>query len=165
MSFSGTIRLRGHMNNRLIMRLGAGLTAMATIGALGAIGATSAAANGLQILPTTTTVVANPSSVVSTPGASVTLTATVGSIDLYVTPAGSVYFTITEVGSPFPINSPGVGLNNCIILLSKCTATLVVPLPDANPGIYTVVAHYTGDSLSKPSAGSTTVVVNDAGTS
>ncbi len=134
---------------------GIALASGLVVGGMLGVGASPASAAG--ILPTTTSVVASPASSAINPipfGKLVTLTATVGPLDLLITPSGSVTFSIVSNGYTVPLASPK--LSSCIILLSKCTASASVELPS---GTWVVTGSYSGDLLSATSSGATTVVV------
>lgn len=174
-------RIRGAqtMKNRLRLRLGVGVIAAVLVGTLNlagvgnASGALSLQLPTLSILPTTTTLTATPTTQVNAPNEVFSVTATVGPIDLGITPSGSVTFTVTAPGSApaesHVITLGPINLSSCVILLSTCTASASDPLPVFSDyeglvpsGSYTVVAHYSGDALSQASAGSTTFAVTGA---
>src|SRR5580704_2818211 len=73
------------------------------------------------LLPTTTSVVASPATVQT--GVSTAITATVGFLDLLVTPTGSVSFTATNGVVTLDLGSASLS-SPCLILLISCTATV-----------------------------------------
>lgn len=133
-------------------RVAVGAVAAAALAATALALAPGAVAAGL--LPTSTTVVATPSS--STEGTAVTVKATVkvlGLGGLGITPKGSVAFTATNGVATASLGS--ATLSPC--LLSSCTAVVVtssIPV-----GTTSVTAAYHGDALSKPSSGTVAVLV------
>jgi hypothetical protein len=126
--------------------LGAALMLIPVMG----VGATNASA----LLPTSTTVSASPGTVFV--GQTTNITATVGFLDLLITPTGSVSFTATDGGPTLVLGSASLS-SPCLILLISCTATIQATFP--SPGLYSVTASYGGDVLSNPSLGATTVDV------
>jgi hypothetical protein len=152
------------MKKRLTLRRGAALAALLAGGSaalLGAVPVSASVTSPLPLLPTTTTVTATPNSQPQNADDTVTVTATVGPLDLYLTPRGTVYFTVWAPGATLGINTSNIDLSTCVILLSTCQASLTFPVGASNsvndgdvvPGVYTVEAHYSGDSLSKGSNG------------
>jgi hypothetical protein len=104
---------------------------------------TSADATGP--VPTTTklSASANPAPA----GSTVRLTATVGPLDLLVTPSGTVTFTeVDEVLGTVPLRG------GCIVVISPCAATLT--LPSLPAGTHHITAQYNGDAFSAPSSAS-----------
>jgi hypothetical protein len=122
----------------------------------GLIGVGSASAG---ILPTTTTVVASANTIAE-PG-NITLVATVGPLDLAVTPTGTVTFTASGQGHTELLGiSP---TSSCLILVSTCTATLNTEIAGVPNGTYVITATYSGDLLSAGSSGFTTINVTGGG--
>lgn len=132
----------------------AGLGATATLGVALALGSMPTA-NAGTLYPTTTTVSANPASY-TYPG-STTLTATV-SLSLIVTPLGNVSFS-ADNGA---INLGTAQLGNCS-LLNVCQATVSTSPTQLPVGAHTITATYSGDTVSKPSSGTTIVTVQQSG--
>jgi uncharacterized membrane protein YgcG len=146
-----------HFSTRLRRRVVVALAATTIAGGVsaGLVGLGSASAG---ILPTTTTVTATPSTLVE--GAPLTLIATVGPLDLAVTPTGTVTFTAADGGTSVLLGiSP---TSTCVILLSTCTATLNTTIADVPNGTYVITATYSGDTLSDGSVGTTTIAVTGA---
>jgi hypothetical protein len=168
------------MKRRIRQGLMAGVAcATLTLGIVGSMGApTALASSPLRILPTTTTVAASPSTIVSTNGdgnpnfvpESTTLTATVSIVvvnGLLVTPGGlggSVGFMATDrEGDVLLLGTAPV--SSCLLILNQCTASLpsnkfFVAAADSTLGAtnWTVTAVYSGDLLAKGSSGSNTVI-------
>jgi hypothetical protein len=114
-------------------------------------------AAGLQILPTKTTVAssANP----AFDGAPITYSANVTILNTNlgpITPKGTVTFQ-REGLDDTTVTLGTVPLSSCIILLSKCTASVTeTPIAAGAEGYlqhFRVTATYHGDTLSKPSSG------------
>lgn len=147
---------------RLTFRLGTGLVGLTTVASLGLAAPETAAASGF--LPTTTTV-STPGAVADVPNVRVPLTATVallaplplltkGGVGLLLTPSSSVYFTVSGPGlTGNNLATPLAELSHCLVLLSTCTATSSINLGNAGAGVYSVVAHYSGDDLAGASTG------------
>ncbi|HEX3901010.1 MAG TPA: hypothetical protein VHW74_17815 [Mycobacteriales bacterium] len=147
---------------RLALRLGAGLAGLTTIASLGLAAPQAASASGF--LPTTTTVTSG-GAFADVPGIRVPLSAQVAllaplplltktGVGLLLTPSSSVYFTVSGPGlGAAGIDTPLAPLSHCLVLLSACTASSSIFLSGAPVGIYTVVAHYSGDDLAAASLG------------
>jgi hypothetical protein len=143
----------------------AGLTTALAAGIVSGLGGQPAGASGLtiiitpiiKVLPTTTTVAASTAS--TTQGTSVTLTATVKTLNLgglLITPASNVVFSASNGGAPVALGSGGL-TPGCLVLVSSCTASVTTSsLPVGND---LIAATYTGDSLSQGSSGTTSVTV------
>jgi hypothetical protein len=164
----------GAMRKRFTSRLGAGVLIVLATGATALVGSGQASAITLPLpIPplfhTTTSVTATPGSQVLNQNDVVTVTATVGPLGLGITPKGSVYFQITAPGARVGINSDTITLSSCVYLFSTCKASLTFPVGVGNynndgvviPGIWTVEAVYSGDSLSKTSIGYTTFKITN----
>jgi hypothetical protein len=132
-------------------------SAIAASTAIIALGAGPASAG---ILPTTTTVATTPATTL-TEGAPLSIVATVGPLDLIVTPTGTVTFSATGNGVTIPL---GTGtLSTCIILLSTCTATDNTTIAGVPNGTYVITAAYSGDTLSDASSATTSITVTGGG--
>jgi hypothetical protein len=155
-----------------------------TLGIVGSLGAPAAlAAPPTQILPTTTTVQASPSTIVSSQGTTagsygntafvpqstkITATVSIALVNgLLVTPGGlggNVGFMAQDrEGDVLLLGS--VPVSSCLLIVHRCTATVpsnafFVSPADATLGAtnWLVTAIYSGDLLSKGSNNSTTVV-------
>jgi hypothetical protein len=137
--------------------------AMSFVTFVGVSSPPAGAAFRLRILPTITRVTASPSTVQDGRPASITFTATVSILSVYLTPTGIVTFNeYSPNGALFagPYVAP---LHPCLILVSSCTATFSGTTGNLNlespPGVWTVVATYSGDALARPSTGSVTYTV------
>jgi hypothetical protein len=149
-----------------MLRLGAGaacLTAIATMPFFGA-GQASAALPALPIPPillSTTSVTTTPMTQVQNQSDQITVTATVGPLNLYLTPSGIVFFTVWAPGATIGINSSNIPVTCGIILLQSCQASITFPVGAGNsvndgkvvPGVWKVEADYSGDSVSQGSHG------------
>jgi hypothetical protein len=146
--------------------LAIGVTAGAMGGTISAAGA--GPSKGLNLLPTTTTVVAAPNVIVTNTGGTepTTLSALVDLFlvhGLLITPSGTVTFTASATGaSPGDIALGSAPLSSC--LLTACSAQITTTA--LHPaGTYTVTASYGGDLVAKGSSGTTTVYVVPADSS
>jgi hypothetical protein len=88
-------------------------------------------------------------------GASVTFKATIGPLDLRITPTGTVTFRDgTQTLGVVPLGG------SCFILISSCTASFTPsPLPD---GTHAITASYSGDAYSARSSATITQVMRFA---
>lgn len=109
-------------------------------------------------LATNTVVVASPTT--SHQGDQVAITATVhlnlSAKGLLVTPSGSVSFSASNGITSVPLGSATVG--RCLLTIGSCTATVRTTALPAGTAV-AITAQYAGDTISKPSAGQTTVTV------
>jgi hypothetical protein len=168
------------MKRRMMQGLMAGVAcATLTLGIVGSMGApTALASSPLSLLPTTTTVAASPSTIVSTntngdPNfvpQTTTITATVSIVvvnGLLVTPGGlggTVGFVAADPeGDVILLGTAPV--SSCLLTLHRCTASVssnkfFVAPADSTLGAtnWRVTAVYSGDLLSRGSMGSNTVV-------
>ena len=148
------MRIRPRRSSRPIF---VGAVAMATCAT--ALVSQPVAANAAALLSTTTKLTSSATTIAS--GGNVHLTATVktlGEGGFVVTPTGTVTFSATNGGPAVNLGTSTVTAN-CLVLVTPCVATVdTTALP---VGVDTVVAHYNGDTLSKPSSGTLSITVEE----
>jgi hypothetical protein len=143
---------------RQLAVLGAAFVMAGSVTIVAAPGSASAA-----ILPTTTSVSVNPTPVYFGPSPTATATATVGPLDLLITPSGTVTWRLYVPAGPITATTQFATLGTtpltkfCVILLKACTATYTFTASFIDgmkgPGPLGVEAIYSGDALSGPSSG------------
>jgi hypothetical protein len=145
------------MTKALLHRL-AGITSVAalagTLGFMGMSASPASASQALQLLPTTLTQTGSAATVHEGAPQTITLTATVSGLTLYVTPRGTVTFNVHSPTDSIylpPSLSYTVPLSQCIILIDRCTASVTIPTSGLEVGLWDSDAQYSGDSLSQPS--------------
>src|SRR6185437_16580138 len=147
---------QGHLT-----RAGRRLALIATTAVVITIASGAAAAPSMAKdfrVPTTTTLVASPSTI--DPSGSTTLTASVRP-GLLVGPIGNVKFTDTTNGAVLGTVKPKLA---CLLKREPCVATITVPAAALAAGDNTIVADYSGGLFTKPSSGSADVFVGTQNT-
>ncbi len=134
------------------------LIASTTLLAIAGLGATAAPSMADFRVATTTTVTASPS--VVDPSGSTTLTASILP-GFLIGPLGNVKFTDSNNGAVLGTIKPKL---QCILRKEPCIATLTVQASVLAAGDNTIVAAYSGGIATKPSSGSTDVLVGTQNT-
>ncbi len=153
------------MTGQIVRRIAVLGAALAMVGSVTLAAAPGSASTAL--LPTTTSVSINPNPVYFGPAPKATATATVGPLDLLITPSGTVTWKAYAPAGPITASTQFLTLattaltKDCVILLTPCTAsyTFTASFIDSfkGPGLLGVEAVYSGDGISGASSGTATL--------